>query len=101
MFARHLREPKPPKAKRERPKHFSCNICSKSFITKKKLGAHTKMHKENDEAQNDEYLKFMKENFDMKCDLCDTVFSGFWEAREHYKEIHNKTKGYVKLVSFD
>lgn len=59
------------------------------------------MHKENREAENDEYLKFMIEHFDMKCDLCEAVFSGFWDAREHYREIHNKNKGYIKWVSFD
>lgn len=59
-----------------------------------------KMHENKGEVEVDEYLKFMAENFDMKCDYCETVFRGLHEAHDHYREYHIEVKksGYIKWV---
>lgn len=47
----------------------------------------------------DLYTQFMAENFDMTCDLCDTNFTSYYNARCHYKDAHNMTRGYVKCCN--
>lgn len=81
-------------------KKFACDICSKLFRTSRLLGRHLKRH--GNRAQNDpeklpdQYDKFIAENFDMSCDLCDTVFVSFKHARCHYKQSHGEPMGYIK-----
>ncbi|XP_055317609.1 transcription factor grauzone-like isoform X2 [Sitodiplosis mosellana] len=92
-------EPKTPKPKTRRKKNLACKICSKSFTSKQSLLLHRRAHKENDESKDGLYLKFIADHFDMKCDFCETVFRGYYEAREHYKEAHNEDKGYIKCCN--
>ncbi|XP_055317607.1 transcription factor grauzone-like [Sitodiplosis mosellana] len=92
-------EPKTPKPRIRRIKNMSCSICLKAFTSKRSLSFHMNVHEENDEAEDVEYLKFIAEHFDMKCDFCETVFRGFYEAREHYKEAHNENRGYIKCCN--
>lgn len=77
------------------PKIATCDICSKSFSSEKTLKIHMKLHEAKIEIEDENYTRFMAENFDMKCDRCDTVFSGLYEARYHYKK-HNEDRGYIK-----
>lgn len=32
----------------------------------------------------------------MSCDLCSAVFTTFYEARRHYRDLHAMKKGYIK-----
>lgn len=82
----------------EKEKKFACNTCGEAFTAKYKLDLHIKdlQHMKKNETDDTEYEKFILENFDMKCDLCDTIFTTFHEARRHYKEQHNEDKGYIK-----
>lgn len=57
---------------------------------------HLKRHYENDEVKDEQYIKFIRESFDMKCDFCDNIFSGLCDARRHYKDAHNEDNGYIK-----
>lgn len=73
---------------------FICDICTKTFASKRCLREHMKIH---GQAKLPElYGQFIKDNFDMSCDQCDTVFTSFYDARCHYKEFHNVNKGYIK-----
>ncbi|XP_055317606.1 transcription factor grauzone-like [Sitodiplosis mosellana] len=92
-------EPKTPKPKIPKETSLSCKICSKSFNSRQSLLLHRKVHVENDEEEDVDYINFMVEHFDMKCDFCETVFRGYYEAREHYKEVHNEDKGYIKCCN--
>lgn len=42
---------------------------------------------------------FINENFNLKCDHCDTIFSGFYDARRHYKDAHNDDNGYLRCCN--
>ncbi|XP_031629988.1 zinc finger protein 43-like [Contarinia nasturtii] len=77
-------------------KTVPCKICRKMFTTEQSLDYHMRRHQEKDESEDGQFVKFIAENFDMKCDHCDTVFSAFHDARRHYKEFHNDDKGYLK-----
>lgn len=91
--ARHKGQPK-------KEKTLPCAICQKLFTTKQSLHYHMRRHKnsENDEFEDVQFVKFIAENFDMKCDHCDTVFDGFYDARRHYRQHHND-KGYLKCCN--
>ena len=77
-------------------KKFQCDICPfKKFRSQTGLKEHIERHK-NDPRDSKIYEQFIADNFDMKCDRCDVIFTVVQEAPRHYKEIHNKTRGYVK-----
>ncbi|XP_031629987.1 transcription factor grauzone-like [Contarinia nasturtii] len=80
-------------------KNLPCNICMQLFLTQSGLDHHMRRHQERDESEDGPVMKFIAENFDMKCDHCDTIFSGFHDARRHYKELHNDEKGYIKCCN--
>lgn len=83
-----------------REKTVPCNVCEKMFATEQSLQHHMKRHNERHETEDRDHVKFIQENFDLKCDFCDTVFGGFHDARRHYKEFHNDDKGYIKYVKW-
>lgn len=58
-----------------------------------------KQHEEEEEENRDQ-AKFIAENFDMKCDCCDVIFTDFYDACRHYKESHGQN-GYIKCVKDD
>ncbi|XP_031634974.1 zinc finger protein 91-like [Contarinia nasturtii] len=96
QLAKHIARHKEAVSPRE--KTLSCNICLKSFTTPTGLANHMKKHKERPEMDVN-HAKFIDENFDMKCDHCDTIFTGFHDARRHYKMFHNEEKGYLKCCN--
>lgn len=51
------------------------------------------------ETNDNLYSRFIAENFDMTCDLCDTKFTLFTEARKHYRDVHNDKNGYIKCCN--
>lgn len=73
---------------------FICDICKKVFLQKRALLQHMKDH--NDGKFPNHYYKFITEHFDLSCDLCEKLFSAFYDARDHYKECHNNDHGYIK-----
>lgn len=75
---------------------FICDICEKSFASKIHLRKHFQWHAEGNKLDDEEHRKFVAENFNMKCDQCDVVFSTFHNARRHYKDMHSEKKGYIK-----
>lgn len=84
------------KVKKER---FICDMCKRTFITKMALIRHIESHIENIESNaQDQYQKFMIENFDMSCDRCDVVFISLYDAQLHYKQFHNYEYGYLKYA---
>ncbi|XP_031627535.1 zinc finger protein 883-like isoform X2 [Contarinia nasturtii] len=94
QFAKHMRNHTMPNEKT-----ISCSICKKLFTSEVGLKHHMKGHTERNEAEDSQMVKFIAENFDMKCDHCETVFNGFYDARRHYKELHNDDKGYIKCCN--
>lgn len=84
------------KVKRER---FICDICKRTFITKMALIRHIELHIKSIESKaEDQYEKFMIENFDMSCDRCSTVFISLYDAQRHYKQLHSYDYGYLKYA---
>lgn len=55
-----------------------------------------KKHQLNNETENSEYVKFIADNFDTKCDYCDVTLLAYHDARRHYKQFHGIDKGYLK-----
>lgn len=80
-------------------KRIPCNVCKKMFASNVSLLRHMRRHEEKNETEDGQYEKFIAENFDMKCDHCDTVFTAFHDARRHYKEFHDDDKGYIKCCN--
>lgn len=78
---------------------LQCTICKKRFVYGSSLKHHLRRHEENNETEDGQFVKFIAENFDMKCDHCDVVFEGFHNARQHYKEAHGDNKGYLKCCN--
>lgn len=76
-----------------------CDICKKPFTSKVGLKRHLRWHTDGTKSENEQYNRFIAENFDMSCDHCETVFISFHDARRHYKEIHNEKKGYLKCCN--
>lgn len=80
-----------------------CSVCQKLFCSKNSLGTH--MRKKHGIIPNkmidDEFIKFMAENFDMNCDRCDNVFHTFREMKQHQRVSHGDDNGYVKCKSCD
>lgn len=76
----------------------TCNICLKIFKRKAFLPDHMKLHEKQEQLENTDEMKFLRENFDLTCDFCDKIFTGFHDARKHYKKQHNDDKGYLKYV---
>lgn len=78
-------------------KFLSCDICMKKFTTKIGLNRHLDGHSiEGTNTGNDPHTRFIAENFDMTCDLCEAVFISFHDARNHYRDVHKEKKGYIK-----
>lgn len=77
---------------------MQCTVCKRLLVSAESLEKHMRRHEKNGETADGNYAKFMAENFDMKCDNCDAVFEGLYDARMHYKEIHER-KGYVKCCN--
>lgn len=71
-----------------------CNICKKAFSSKIYLRKHILCHSEK--SQEEQYRKFIADHFDMNCDECDFVFETFYDAKRHYRDLHNQKKGYIK-----
>lgn len=80
-------------------KRIECSVCKKMFSSNIYLLRHMRRHEEKNETDDGQYEKFIAENFDMKCDHCDTVFTAFHDARRHYKEFHDDDKGYIKCCN--
>lgn len=57
------------------------------------------LHEKNNVTEDEQHVKFIAENFDMKCDFCDTVFTAFYDAKHHYKQFHGEDKGYLKCCN--
>lgn len=76
-----------------------CDICKKTFASKVGLKRHLQWHTDATKSENQQYHKFIAENFDMSCDHCEAVFITFHDARSHYKEFHNDKKGYIKCCN--
>lgn len=72
-----------------------CDLCKKEYTSRVGLKKHLQRHFKKS-TKNDQYEKFIAENFDMSCDQCDSVFNSFGDARHHYRENHNEKKGYIK-----
>lgn len=68
------------------------------FTRKNSLKSHLKRHLK---WKDSPYDKFIKENFDLKCDhdLCSQTFTTLHDARRHYKEQHNENNGYIKCCN--
>lgn len=84
-----------PKKPAKRPKTLPCHICMKMFAIKAILERHLKFHEEEVKNQNKDHVKFISDNFDMKCDCCDVIFTDFYDACRHYKKAHGQN-GYLK-----
>lgn len=80
-------------AKKETPL-IECSICKKAFSSQLYLRKHILCHSEK--SDDKQYRKFIDEHFDMNCDQCDFVFKTFYDAKRHYRDSHNITKGYIK-----
>lgn len=79
-----------------------CSVCQKPFCSKDSLGSHMrKIHGISNKTIDDEFIKFMAENFDMKCDRCDNVFNTFRDMKHHHRVSHGDDNGYVKCKSCD
>lgn len=79
---------------------MTCDICKKKFTTEIGLKHHMDGHTIDDgNIDNATHARFMAENFDMTCDLCEAVFTSFHDARNHYKDAHNDKKGYLKCCN--
>lgn len=78
---------------------FICDICKKNFTSKIGLKRHLQWHTESTKSDDDQYKKFIAENFDMTCDNCEAIFLTFHDARRHYKELHDDKKGYIKCCN--
>lgn len=72
-----------------------CDICHKLYASADSLQRHKKVHA-NNLTENKLHNQFIADNFDLSCDLCSNTFTTFYEARQHYKEVHNEEKGYLK-----
>lgn len=86
----------------EQPKEkkFQCPICQKFFTSKDYLEVHIRKHEtRTDGIEDEQHLKFIAENFDMKCERCDTIFRSLYEARAHYKDAHNDGGGFIKCCN--
>lgn len=81
------------------PEDFQCDVCKKVFTNKKSMRLHLKRHAKMNTPVEDQYHKFMVENFDLKCEQCEYIFSTFRDAKNHYKEKHNEINGYLKCCS--
>lgn len=81
-------------------KLFVCGICKKKFASKIEMKHHLNGHTaEGTKTADDSHIRFMAENFDMTCDLCETTFISFRDARSHYRHTHDDKKGYVKCCN--
>lgn len=52
--------------------------------------------------KNLDFKKLFADNlhrFDMTCDLCSETFTTLNDARSHYTNAHNNTKGYIKCCN--
>lgn len=52
--------------------------------------------------KNLDFEKLFAENkhlFDLNCDLCSQTFKTLHDARNHYANDHNNTKGYIKCCN--
>lgn len=79
-----------------------CDICKRGFVYKSLLEKHLKRHvmeKSNPDSKENLYTKFMRESFDMSCDLCAEVFVSVYHARRHYIQAHNMERGYIKCCN--
>lgn len=76
-----------------------CDICKKAFTSKIYLKKHLQWHMKGNQSDDEQYRKFIIDNFDRNCDQCDVVFTTFHDARRHYRDLHNEKKGYIKCCS--
>lgn len=76
-----------------------CDICDKNLRTSSGLKTHMELHANKRNAEDKKYKNFIAENFDMSCDQCSHIFSSFYEARKHYKDIHDYDSGYIKCCN--
>lgn len=89
----HMKQHKENESERE---PVVCDICKKAFTSKLYLKKHLQWHSEGNKSDDEQFRRFMADNFDMNCDRCDVVFTTFHDARRHYKDLHNEKKGYIK-----
>ncbi|XP_055317611.1 zinc finger protein 287-like isoform X1 [Sitodiplosis mosellana] len=94
QVVRHLR-----KHQRRSRNKKQCRLCFKLLGSNYALKKHMNLHEERNETSDEEFMKFLKENFDLNCDQCDTMFSSFNHAQQHYKESHGNDNGYFKCKS--
>ncbi|XP_055317616.1 zinc finger protein 28-like [Sitodiplosis mosellana] len=94
QVVRHLR-----KHQRRSRNKKQCRLCFKLLGSNYALKKHMNLHEERNETSDEEFMKFLKENFDLNCDQCDTMFSTFHDAQRHYKESHGDDNGYIKCKS--
>lgn len=80
-------------------KDVQCPICRKFYSTANSLKKHIQLHEKQNVTEDEQHVKFIAENFDMKCDFCDTVFTAFYDAKHHYKQFHGEDKGYLKCCN--
>lgn len=76
---------------------FVCEVCDKTLSSKSGLKKHVQdQHTDQQKMGDQKYKDFMLESFDMSCDMCDAKFQSYFEARTHYKDVHDEDKGYIK-----
>lgn len=78
--------------------NYECEICKKTFASKSGLKTHLESHGQGKKL-DEKYMRFISDNFDMTCDLCETTFDSFFDARKHYKDVHDVSKGHIKCCA--
>lgn len=84
------------------PLDFRCTECNRSYANIFVLEQHKKQHEKEQSTtlittENKVYLKFIADNFDMSCELCENKsFTTLSTAHRHYKAFHNLPHGYVR-----
>lgn len=48
------------------------------------------------ETTTQELQEFVSSNFNMACDICETIFDSLTHAKSHYLNDHDEPKGYLK-----
>lgn len=76
---KHMKTHTQPEKASRREKTVQCTICKKMFATEYSLQYHMKKHEERHETEDGDHVKFIQENFDLKCDFCGNLnWYSFW-----------------------
>lgn len=94
----HMKKHIKPPVKREK-QEFICDICLKKFTSKDYLKRHFQWHSQRNKSDDEQYTRFIAENFDLSCDICHFKCATFYEAKRHYKDAHDEKNGYIKCCN--